>query len=128
MQDYIKIIEDDMPEQIQFLQDLIRINSEGSGAVTAADGSVYPFGQGVQDALELVLKACEDMGFRTHNADNYGAHAEFGDEGKIMGILTLYQQAMDGALLLTAVMLRMDIYTAEELPMTRDLLLQHCLQ
>ena len=60
MQDYIKIIEDDMPEQIQFLQDLIRINSEGSDAVTAADGSVYPFGQGVQDALELVLKACEN--------------------------------------------------------------------
>ena len=54
MQDYIKIIEDDMPEQIQFLQDLIRVNSEGSDAVTAADGSVYPFGQGVQDALELV--------------------------------------------------------------------------
>lgn len=87
MQDYIKIIEDDMPEQIRFLQDLIRINSEGGDAVTAPDGSIYPFGQGVQDALEMVLKACEEMGFKTRNADNYGAHAEFGDEGKIMGIL-----------------------------------------
>ena len=87
MQDYIKIIKDDMPEQIRFLQDLIRINSEGSDAVTAHDGSVYPFGQGVQDALEMVLKACEEMGFKTRNADNYGAHAEFGDEDRIMGIL-----------------------------------------
>ena len=54
MKDYIKIIEDDMPEQIRFLQDLIRINSEGSDAVTAHDGSVYPFGLVMLTTTELM--------------------------------------------------------------------------
>lgn len=87
MQDYIKIIENDMPEQIAFLQDLIRINSEGAEAVKAEDASVYPFGKGVQESLEMMLDRCEKMGFKTLNVDNYGAHVEFGDEGKILGIL-----------------------------------------
>ncbi len=77
MKDYISIIEDNMDEEIRFLQELIKINSEGAESVTAANGDVYPFGEGVQKAYEFVMKEAQAMGFKTRNFDNYGGDIEY---------------------------------------------------
>ena len=75
--DYIEKVEANFQEEIEFLQKLIRINSEGKPAVQTQEGEVYPFGEGVQEALELVLAEGEKMGFVPKNVDNYGGHLDF---------------------------------------------------
>ena len=86
--DYEKYLQANREEMIASLQALIRINSEGKESVTAADGSVYPFGQGVQEALEATLALGRSMGFAVKNVDNYGGHIDFPGKGdKIMAII-----------------------------------------
>ena len=96
--DYIAKVEANMEEEIAFLQKLIQCNSEGAAAVETPEGEVYPFGKGVQEALELTLEEGEKMGFLTRNVENYGGHIDFpapiktNEEGeeipvKTMGIL-----------------------------------------
>lgn len=94
--DYIARVEANMQEEIEFLQRLIQCNSEGSQSVMTADGEVFPFGRGVQEALMLTLEEGEKMGFVPYNVDNYGGHLDFmpktsEEEGaprpKVLGIL-----------------------------------------
>ena len=53
---YIQRVEANMKEEIEYLQELIRFNTEQDKPVKTADGEVYPFGQGVQDSLVSALK------------------------------------------------------------------------
>ena len=76
-----------MDEQIKTLQEVLRINSEGAEAVTAPDGQVYPFGEGVQEAFEYTLKKAEELGFEATNIDNYGGHIDFGEGDETIGII-----------------------------------------
>ncbi len=46
-----------------------------------------PFGEGVKKALEYALKLGEKYGFRVKNVDNYAGHVEFGNSGKLFGVL-----------------------------------------
>ena len=46
-----------------------------------------PFGKGVKKALEYALKLGEKYGFKVKNVDNYAGHVEFGDSGKLFGVL-----------------------------------------
>lgn len=87
MDDFIRIIDDDFDEEVEFLRKLIRCNSERAEPVTAQDGTVYPFGQGVEDAYQLVMSEGERMGFATCDADHYGGHVEYGNGSRVMGIL-----------------------------------------
>ena len=64
-------------EAIQTLKSLISINSVQSDPVTTADGEVYPFGQGVEDAFSHLLKVAEDSGFDVCDVDHYGGHIEW---------------------------------------------------
>ena len=50
-----QIIEQNKQEMIEALAHVIRQQSDQAEPVTAADGSVYPFGAGVQQAYETVL-------------------------------------------------------------------------
>lgn len=84
---YIERVDANMQEEIEFLQELIRCNSEGGNAVKSKDGEIFPFGQGVQDALLCTLKKGEEMGFLSKNVENYGGHIDYGTGRKIMGIL-----------------------------------------
>ena len=84
--DYIKKIDENMEEQVEFLQSLLKINSE-NGEKIEKDGQVYPFGQGVQDAYELTMNAAKEMGFETENFQNYGGHIDFGEGEEILGII-----------------------------------------
>lgn len=74
---YIEIIDKHKDEMIQFLQEMIRIESVGQPAMKAKDGQIYPFGKEVQRALEVFLKKAEEFGMATENIDNYGGHADY---------------------------------------------------
>ena len=80
--EYEKYLEENQEAMIAGLQKLIRCESVEQEAVTEKDGQFYPFGRGVQDALETTLKMAEDMGFVTKNVDNYGGHIDFPGTGK----------------------------------------------
>ena len=75
--DYIKKIDENMQEEIEFLQKLIQFNSEAAPEVRTADGEVYPFGEGVQRSLEFTLEEGEKMGFVPRNVENYGGHLDY---------------------------------------------------
>ena len=90
--DYLERIEANMAEEIEFLQKLIRCNSEERPEEVGPDGEVYPFGSGVQEALVTMLEEGEKMGFIPYNASNYGGHIDFPakediENPKTMGIL-----------------------------------------
>ena len=80
-------------ELVEGLSRILKINSEQTEAVRTKDGELYPFGKGVQAALEETLALAAEMGFETYNCDNYGGHIDFlgiGEDGKapkILGIL-----------------------------------------
>ena len=86
-QKYIEKVEANMQEEIEYLQELIRFNSEQDKPVKTKEGEVYPFGQGVQDSLVSALKKGEEMGFYSKNVENYGGHIDYGTGRKILGIL-----------------------------------------
>lgn len=79
--DYKKIIDDNKDLQVKSLQELVSIKSVVENPVAAADGTVYPFGQGVQDAFAYTLNLARQMGFKTTNIDNYGGHIDFPSNG-----------------------------------------------
>ncbi len=85
--DYQKIIDENKVLQIEMLQDLVSIRSVVSDPVTAADGEIYPFGKGVQDAFVCFLNKAKAMGFETKDIDHYGGHIEFGQGKELVGIL-----------------------------------------
>lgn len=71
--EYLRRIEEYKDEMVASLQELVAINS-----VQAEPKGDMPFGEGVQQAFDYMLKKGEDAGFETCNADNYGGHIEFG--------------------------------------------------
>ena len=72
-----QIIEQNKQEMIEALAHVIRLQSDQAEPVTAADGSVYPFGAGVQQAYEAVLTMGREMGFETLDVEHYGGHIDF---------------------------------------------------
>jgi len=86
--DFEKYIEINEKEMIEALQKVLRAKSEEAAPVKTADGEVYPFGEGVQEALVKTLEIGKNMGFDTLNVDNYGGHIDFpGKSGKVMAII-----------------------------------------
>ena len=86
--EYEKYLEKNRDAMIASLQKVIRINSEEKDPVTDSDGRIYPFGAGVQEALEATLEIGRQLGFEVRNVDNYGGHIDFpGKNGKIMAII-----------------------------------------
>ena len=83
--EYLKRIDEYRDEMVASLQELIQIKSVQDKAEPNA-----PFGRGVAEAFNYMLKKAEDDGFDTENVDNYGGHIEFGgyildEEGNIEG-------------------------------------------
>ncbi|HVI40625.1 MAG TPA: dipeptidase PepV [Anaerovoracaceae bacterium] len=82
---YLDLIEQYREEMVKTLQELIAIKS-----VTAEPLGDAPFGQGVQDSFEYMLRKAKAEGFDIENIDNYGGHIEFGgylldEEGEMVG-------------------------------------------
>ena len=85
---YEERIEQNRQEMLDALAQVLRIQSDQAETVTAADGSVYPFGAGVQQAYETLLAMGRAMGFETVDVDHYGGHIDFrGSEDTVMGIV-----------------------------------------
>ena len=83
--DYLKRIEESKEEIVKTLQELISIKSAEEKPTADA-----PFGKGIAEAFDYILKKAEADGFDTENADNYGGHIEFGgyfldENGQITG-------------------------------------------
>ena len=62
---------------IETLRGSIGCPSVKGEAVRTADGEVYPFGKGVQEALEHMLRTGEEMGFEVFNDDNYAGYIQY---------------------------------------------------
>lgn len=83
-----RIIEQNKEELLEALSSAVRIQSDQAEPVTAEDGSVYPFGAGVQQVHEAVLAMGREMGFEAVDIDHYGGHIDFrGSEDSVMGIV-----------------------------------------
>ncbi len=85
--DYIKKVEENFPEEVSALQELIRCESVAGEPFTCENGDVYPFGKGVQDAFEYTLAKSKEFGFECANIDNYGGHVDFGNGEETVGIV-----------------------------------------
>lgn len=46
-----------------------------------------PFGQGIKDALSASLTLGKNMGFEIKNVDGYAGHIQYGNSGKLYGVL-----------------------------------------
>lgn len=69
---------------IKDLQGLLRIPS----VLTEFNpNSSHPFGDGIHEALEYMLKLGERDGFTVKNVDNYAGHIEIGAGEEILGVL-----------------------------------------
>ncbi len=82
---YLDLIDEYREEMIKTLQELIAIKS-----VAAEPLGDAPFGAGVQESFEYMLRKAKADGFDTENVDNYGGHIEFGgylldEEGDMVG-------------------------------------------
>ena len=80
--EYLQLIEDSKDEMIQMLRELLSFRS-----VIDSPAADMPFGKGVQDSFQYMLKRAAHDGFETENIDNYGGHIEFGDGDEVIGVL-----------------------------------------
>ena len=81
---YLERIDSYKDEMIRVLADSVACPSVDAPEVRTADGEVYPFGKGVQDALVHMLKVGEELGFESCNLDNYAGYIDYripGEEG-----------------------------------------------
>ena len=53
--EYEKFLKQNKEEMISALQEVVRINSEEGESFVCQDETVYPFGQGIQNAFEATL-------------------------------------------------------------------------
>lgn len=81
-----------MEEVLKRKDDLIATTQEFLRIKSVLDESTIgpeaPFGQGIADALNYILKQCELAGMTTKNVDGYAGHAEFGQGEELVGILS----------------------------------------
>ena len=62
---------------IRTLGESVSKASVASEPVKTPEGETYPYGKGVQEALDHMLKIGEEMGFETYNDDNYAGHIQY---------------------------------------------------
>jgi len=80
--DLEKFINSMRPEIVKSVQEVVRIKSIKD---TPKPGA--PFGEGINNALNYVLKLAVSMGFKTKNINGYMGYAEYGDGDEIVGVL-----------------------------------------
>ena len=77
---YLERIDAYKEEMLETLAEIVSKPSVNAEAVRTTDGEVYPFGQGVQEALECMLKIGKEKGFDVYNDENYAGHIEWKSE------------------------------------------------
>lgn len=77
------ITEDEQKAAVKTLERLISVPSYNQPAEEGA-----PFGKGIRNALDEMMKICEELGFKTYeDPDGYYGYAEVGSGDKIFGII-----------------------------------------
>lgn len=71
----------------EILNDLKMLVSIKSDYDEATISTSAPFGEGPKKALEAFLDLGKKDGFEVKNVDNYAGHIQYGDAGKVFGIL-----------------------------------------
>lgn len=71
-------------ELLRLTQEFLRIPSVKDETQT---GPGYPFGPGIQQAMQFLLDQCASIGMKTKNLDGYAAHAEMGEGQELVGVL-----------------------------------------
>lgn len=84
MIDFKVEVEKRKDEILEDLKALINIKSDYDEATISEDA---PFGVGPKKALEAFLALGERDGFETKNVDNYAGHIQYGNGGKVFGVL-----------------------------------------
>lgn len=77
------ITEDEQKAAVKTLERLISVPSYNQPAKEGA-----PFGKGIRNALDEMMKICDELGFKTYeDPDGYYGYAEVGSGDKIFGII-----------------------------------------
>lgn len=77
------ITEDEQKAAVKTLERLISVPSYNQ---SAAEGA--PFGKGIRNALDEMMKICDELGFKTYkDPDGYYGYAEVGSGDKIFGVI-----------------------------------------
>ena len=77
------ITEDEQKAAVKTLERLISVPSYNQPAEEGA-----PFGKGIRNALDEMMKVCDELGFKTYeDPDGYYGYAEFGSGDKIFGVI-----------------------------------------
>ena len=77
---YLERLDTYKDDMLNTLAEIVSKPSVQADPVRTADGELYPFGAGVQEALECMLRIGKDEGFDTYNDDNYAGHIEWKSE------------------------------------------------
>ena len=82
---YLERLDTYRDDMLKTLAEIVSKPSVKAEPVRTEDGKVYPFGKGVQEALECMLEIGKREGFDTYNDDNYAGHigwkSENGSDG-----------------------------------------------
>lgn len=77
------ITEDEQKAAVKTLERLISVPSYNQRAEEGA-----PFGKGIRNALDEMMKICDELGFKTYeDPDGYYGYAEVGSGDKIFGVI-----------------------------------------
>ena len=77
------ITEDEQKAAVKTLERLISVPSYNQPAEEGA-----PFGRGIRNALDEMMKICDELGFKTYeDPDGYYSYAEVGSGDKIFGVI-----------------------------------------
>ncbi|MDD1406215.1 dipeptidase [Limosilactobacillus reuteri] len=77
------ITEDEQKAAVKTLERLISVPSYNQPAEECA-----PFGKGIRNALDEMMKICDELGFKTYeDPDGYYGYAEVGSGDKIFGVI-----------------------------------------
>lgn len=77
------ITEDEQKAAVKILERLISVPSYNQPAEEGA-----PFGKGIRNALDEMMKICDELGFKTYeDPDGYYGYAEVGSGDKIFGVI-----------------------------------------
>lgn len=76
---YLELLKESQAEMIKSLGELVSKESVRTSPVRGKNGSIYPFGVGVQESYEYIMNLGKKLGFDIYDADNYGGHIEYRD-------------------------------------------------
>ena len=78
---YLERLDTYKEDMLRDLAEIVSKPSVKADPVRTEDGEVYPFGKGVQEALECMLEMGKREGFDVYNDENYAGHIEWKAEG-----------------------------------------------